>query len=205
MIRIFFILFLALNFLNAADSIEELVAARDYINKGEFSKALEILVPLVKKENPQALNMMGWLYMNGKGVKKDEKKGFVFYFKSAEKGFSKAYYSLGMSYEYGIGAGIDIEKAIYYYKKGYSSGDPKSAFALGKLYVKGCKTEKDIDKGIKYLKYSCRKKIAKACYMLGNVYEVEFKNEKKAEKYYVKAGKLGYVEGYRKAGDMFFL
>jgi len=204
MIRLIFIIFLLFNYLKAWGIEKEIKIASDYIDKGDFSKAVEIITPLVEKEDPYALNMMGWLYMNGKGVEKNEKKALELYMLSASKGFAKAYYNLGLSYEYGKGTDVDIAKAIYHYKEGYSRGDPKSAFALGKLYTKGCKTEKNFDDGIKYLKYSCRKKISDSCYFLGNIYETEYRDEKKAEKYYIKAGELGYVEGFRRAGNIFF-
>ena len=128
----------------------------------EYQKSYEILNEYIKNNNsPEAFNILGWLYFNGKGVEKDEKKGCEYFKKAADDGFVKAYYNVGMCYEYGKGFEYNINEAMKYYEKGNEKGDPKSSYALGMIYLKGCKIEgkKDIQKAIKYLKYSCKKKI----------------------------------------------
>jgi TPR repeat protein len=172
----------------------------------EYYKSYEILNEYIKNNNsPEAFNILGWLYFNGKGVEKDEKKGCEYFKKAADDGFVKAYYNVGMCYEYGKGFEYNINEAIKYYEKGYENSDSKSSYALGMIYFKGCKIEgkKDIKKAIKYLHYSCKKSLANGCYKLGDLYMSEIKDYDKGIKYYEKAAKKGYCKVYSTIGDYY--
>ena len=69
-------------------------------------------------DNAEAQNKLGYCYLKGKGVVKDEKKAFEWFLKSANNGFTSGQYSLGYCYENGIGTKKNIEVAIKWYEIG---------------------------------------------------------------------------------------
>ena len=61
------------------------------------------------------------MYLNGRGVEKDEEKAFEWYEKSAKQNFAPAQSNLAWMYSNGIGVEKDEEKASEWYEK---SGSP---------------------------------------------------------------------------------
>ena len=76
---------------------------------------------------------LGWMYKNGRGVEKDDKKAVKWVRKAAEQGIADAEYNLGVSYAEGSGIEQDDKEAAKWYRKAAEQGDERAKAALKKL------------------------------------------------------------------------
>jgi TPR repeat protein len=65
----------------------------------------------------EAQNTLGWMYLTGKGIKKNDIEAFNWYKKSAEQEYTTAQFNLGKMYTKGHGVERDLKGAEYWYKK----------------------------------------------------------------------------------------
>jgi len=85
--------------------------------------------------NPKEQYMLGVRYQLGEGVRKDMKKAYALYKKSAEQGYSPAQFAMGVCHEVGgHGVAQDGKKAAYWYKRAALQGHTKAQLNLGSLY-----------------------------------------------------------------------
>ena len=89
----------------------------------DFGQAAQWYEKAAKKDHVDALLHLGFLYAQGKGVDKDEKKAFTYIRRAAETGNKNAQYNLARCYEEGIGTKQDHSKAFGWYKKAGQQGD----------------------------------------------------------------------------------
>ena len=69
-----------------------------------------------KKGDDYAQNVMGYKYMEGVGVEKDEKKAILLWLKAARKQNESAALNLGESYKKGIGVERDLKESLRWYR-----------------------------------------------------------------------------------------
>ena len=74
-----------------------------------------------------AKNMLGYIYLCGHGVDKDEVKALSLFMEAAEDGCSHAPDSVGECYENGYGAERNLTEALKWYQKGAAIGDDTAA------------------------------------------------------------------------------
>ena len=98
---------------------------------------------LAKRGDPDAQYYVGMGYEEGRGTKKDMKKAYEWYSKSAEQGHYGAQYKVGVFHEYGYGVKKDIKTAFEWYKKSAENGSTmakerlnKAAFAKSEQVLK---------------------------------------------------------------------
>lgn len=94
--------FLALIISVAAPAADFDAGMKAYRN-GDHSTAYSEWLPLAKSGHTKAMNNLALLYKNGKGVKRDLKKAFKFFKKSAAQGYPLAQYNLAGMYVGGKG------------------------------------------------------------------------------------------------------
>jgi TPR repeat protein len=86
--------------------------------------------------NPQALNAVGNLYLNGTGPFNADSA--VYYYKAAAaKGYASAYYNLGRLYQKGDIVPQNFTVAAQYYQEGAAKGDNSCKNELAYFYYKG--------------------------------------------------------------------
>ena len=71
-----------------------------------------------QQNNPNAMDYIGDLYMDGNGVPINKQEAVKWYRKAADLGFDEAMWNLGRCYEKGEGVEKNIDQAVYWYKKG---------------------------------------------------------------------------------------
>ena len=74
------------------------------------------------------------MYYNGDIEKKDYKKAFELFEKSALNGHSGSELYLGMMYENGNGVKYDVAQAIDWYTKSANKGNIKAQLLVGNMY-----------------------------------------------------------------------
>jgi TPR repeat protein len=97
--------------------------AIEAFKSGDVEKGIEILKRSCEDGNASNCNVLGSLYKNGYGVKRDYSKAVEFYKKACEGGFTKSCVALGLMYEFGKGAAKDKNRALELYKKTCNSND----------------------------------------------------------------------------------
>ena len=102
---------------------EQLIEANDALSKEEYEKALSILHPLVDKEVPGAIGMLGVMYQLGSGVPRNLTKAVELLTKAYELGDGTAAHNLGTIYAMGEEEiEKDHEKSKMYYRKAKEMG-----------------------------------------------------------------------------------
>ncbi len=88
--------------------------------------------------NTYALTNLGWLYINGTGVKADPLRGLGLFEEAARSGNPYAQNALGWVYQNGAAsAEKDLAKALVWYKQAAEQNFPKAMASLGFMYREG--------------------------------------------------------------------
>jgi TPR repeat protein len=99
---------------NNDEAIKEI---NNLLVKDEYDKALELLKPLVEKNVPVALGLMGLVYQLGWGVERNGKEAVKYFEKAIELGDGGAAHNLGTLYISDVpGVTNDPVKSKYYYR-----------------------------------------------------------------------------------------
>ena len=93
---------------------------------------------------------LGWIYLNGKGIPKDDKQASRWFKKSAEQGHSEAQYILGRMYHSGQGVVKDNKESVKWFRKSAEQGHPKAQNNLGLAYDLGEGIPKDDEEAIRW-------------------------------------------------------
>lgn len=76
---------------------------------------------------------VGFDYLTGKGVEKDDKEAAIWIVKAADKGHANAEYTVGVMLLRGIHFGVDVEEAKVWFNKAASQGLEQASEELRKL------------------------------------------------------------------------
>ena len=113
-------------------------------------------------EDSRALNNLGWMYLNGLGVKQDYTGAMFWLYQAANRGDSAAQNNLGWIYRNGLGVKQDSAMAIFWYRK---AANQKSAVAqnnLGFMYRNGLGVKQDYDMAIFWYRKAAKQGLAGA-------------------------------------------
>lgn len=120
----------------------------------DYKAAYGLLDICANENNPNALNLLGLMYMHGQYVDVDENKGFELIKRSAEQGFHPAEYNLGRYYKWGKGCDIDFNQSVYWLQRSADHGNERAAYLLGYMYFKGFAVEQSYDKAVEWFEIS---------------------------------------------------
>ena len=91
----------------------------------DYCRAIVLLTMAMDKDDPEAFNMMGLCYHEGRGVPQDDSQAFRYYKLGYEKGAGPvAAYNLGRCYYFGRGVDTNLEKAQELFKEAEEVGFP---------------------------------------------------------------------------------
>ncbi len=138
----------------------------------------------VKHGYNRANYSLGYIYLNGKYVKKDYKKSFHYFSRGALLWDVECLSQMGRAYYYGYGTGVNHSKALKYFKRAASKNHLFSQFMIGKIYLMG---EVDFEKAFKWFKLAAHRGHPEAQLELGSFYENGF----------------GIIQDYKKALDWY--
>ncbi|MCG6901912.1 MAG: sel1 repeat family protein [Rhodobacter sp.] len=129
----------------AAQSDEEVAAARLVYIDGDYATALQVLRPAAEAGNPVAQNLLGDAYDDGNGVERDAAKAVEWFEKAAAQDFDKALHNLGLLYADGReGIPSDYARAIEYYDRAVALDYPHSINNRANLHEHGLGGEVDL-------------------------------------------------------------
>jgi len=121
-------------------------------NNGDYPAAYKEWLPLAKQGHDGAQTSLGWMYENGKGVVKNNKKAVNWYTKAAEQGHIGAQNNLGVIYFYGDSATQDYKKAFSWLNKAAEQGYTEAQYYVGLMYAEGRGTLKSLKEASYWIK-----------------------------------------------------
>ena len=140
---------------------------------------------------------LGMMYAQGRGVDKDEEKGFLWMKKAANQGGAESEYELCLMYLKSIGTEKDDSEAVLWCKKSAVQGHIHGQALLAKLYLIGRGVEKDEVKAVYWFSKASENGIMWAKKYLGDMYN-EGKGVKQnkvtAKKLYKQACEGGMID-----------
>ena len=116
----------------------------EFYDKKQYPEAVECYRKAAEQRYVAAQNDLGYIYMNGYGVKKDYGEAVRWYRKAAEQGNATAQNNLGYMYRNGYGVTKDYGEAVRWYRKAAEQGEVAAQYNLGYMYQNGYGVEKDL-------------------------------------------------------------
>jgi len=108
--------FLLLSLAAISTHAEDLEDAVEAMRVGDFAEAYCIMRPLAEDGDADAQYNIGWMYLNGYGLRINDSLALEWWQKAAAQGHSDASFSIGMLYSLGEGeVPKNSDKAIDYY------------------------------------------------------------------------------------------
>jgi TPR repeat protein len=122
-------------FAHAQDT--DLAAAKEAIKKRDYAGAAKLLQPLVDKDDPKAMAMMGKMRLAGQGMIKDEGIALDLFRKGADAGDPEAIFLLARQTQLGNGLPKDEQRAVALYKKSADLGNADAQLWYGISLFRG--------------------------------------------------------------------
>lgn len=119
--------------------------------RGDYKKAMKLLLPLAASGDAVAQHRIGVMYVLGQGVEKDSAKAVEWYAKAAEQGQAESQHGLGLRLLWDDGAEKDPQKAAAWLSAAANQGVADSATWLGDMYFNGNGVAQDPVQGYKWL------------------------------------------------------
>lgn len=110
---------------------------RSLVSDDQDEQALNWYPKAARKNYAIAQYSMGWMYINGRGVEKNETEAVKWYRKAAEQGLHFGQHALGMMYASGRGVAKNNQEAVRWYQKAANQGHDHAMDALGLMYQEG--------------------------------------------------------------------
>jgi uncharacterized protein len=116
-----------------------------------YTKAAEFWRPLAENGDAAAQYLLGDLYMEGKGVERNDATAFMWFQRAANQGDARAQYNLGASYAEGAGVQKSEVDAARWFQRAANQGMPFAQLNLGLLYAAGNGVPQDNVEAFKWL------------------------------------------------------
>lgn len=110
---------------------------------GDYAAAYGLILPLAEHGHPAALNLLGMMYEQGKGVPVDTARAVDYYRRGAKLGDVYAQFNLAASYNTGVGVPMNYRAAVKWYRRAADQGASFAQYSLATMYEDGYGVEKD--------------------------------------------------------------
>ena len=123
----------------------------------DIHKALPWYRKAIEQKNPQAAFRLGVFYLEGIGVKKNERKAAEHFFEAAKQNYARAQYNLGCMYAAGTGELVkDESAAVYWFTLAAKGGDATAQRVLGVRYLEGRGVKRSLTHGENLLREAAK-------------------------------------------------
>ena len=136
---------------------------------GNFTEAFKQLQPLEEQSHPQSQLLLGVMYLESEGVKRNYQTAAQWFRKSAEQGDETAEYNLGLLYKRGKGVPRDMSKAAHWYRWAAEGSQRDAQYHLAQLYVTGKGVEKNVVEALMWLHLAARQGQEDALFLLARL------------------------------------
>lgn len=135
-----------------------------------YGQSFDDVLKAAKGGDAAAQGYIGYCYLNGNGVSKDEKLAFEWFSKSATQGNPEAQYFLGGMYLYGIGTSKNEIMAFKWLSKSATQGFSEAQFQLAFCYHNGIGTSKNHENAFMWYLKSAEQGNVNAQFQIGYMY-----------------------------------
>jgi hypothetical protein len=136
-IHLLFITFILFANNAASDDLEDAVTA---MRTGDFAKAYCVMLPLANDGDADAQYNIGWMYLNGYGLRVNDSQALQWWNKASGQGNTDASFSIGMLYSLGEGeVPKNSTKAIDYYLLAAKEGHEDAITVLQSMMMRNDK------------------------------------------------------------------
>jgi TPR repeat protein len=84
--------------------------------RGDHATVLQLIRPAAEQGHAEAQNTLGFMYVTGRGVPRDEAAALAWYRKAAEQEHAAAQYDLARMYDRGQGVPRDLGQAYLWFR-----------------------------------------------------------------------------------------
>lgn len=119
---------------------------------------------------PYAEFILGTCYAEGLSRPKNQRKGFIYYKRSAERGYAAAQNNLGVCYSEGEGTKADAVESNKWYRLAAEQGYPTAQDNLADSYASGIGIEKDLAEAVRWFRRAAEKGFMKSINTLARMY-----------------------------------
>ena len=165
--------------------------------KKDHVEAVRLYTPCALQGDHDAQNTIGFMYLMGKGVKKDSDLALKFLKQAAEGGVAQAAHRIAVMYDQGqCYVDQDLDKAVQWYQRAADMGYAESQFQLAGILMMEDSKYYDASRAIKYLSAAADGGQVEAQHQLGMAYAFGSNGVRrsvpKARKYLEASCKGGY-------------
>ena len=111
---------------------------------------------------PAALNNLGLMYAQGRGVPRDAARATELWRSAALEGYPWAQYNLGLAYFKGQGVEVDQRKAVDWFRRAADKGVPEAEFIMGQLRREGLILDMDRQEALAWYRRAAKQGHIKA-------------------------------------------
>lgn len=165
--------------------------------KGDYELALRELNRAASVKEPRAEYLLGTMYQNGQGTKRNIEFAFNLYQRSAKSGFPPAQFALGTFYRKGITVDKDLKIALEWYERAATKEHAKAQLATAMSYHFEKGVSQDMDLALFWYESAAEKGVPTAHVILGSLYQkgvFPYKDNIKAHSHFDIAVQLGEAE-----------
>ena len=137
-------------FVPASATLADFKSGLTAYNKGDFETAVKEWQGPAEQGHAQALNGLGFLYMNGQGVAQDDTRALGYFLIAAKRNFAAAQYNAGILYSRIKGAMRNQRKASEWIMKAAEQGHVGARYQLAGRYENGTGVDKDFVEALRW-------------------------------------------------------
>jgi uncharacterized protein len=117
-----------------AQSVDAAYAA---YQKGAYAVALRLVRPMAEQGDSRAQSLLGLIYFEGHGVRRDEPEAMRWYRRAADQGDADAQLEIGNMYYKGRGVTQNYSETARWYRLAADRGNAAAQYNLGISYARG--------------------------------------------------------------------
>ena len=174
-----------------------------YPDKCDYKKAFEYATIAAENDDKDGYQTLGYLYLNGFGVKKDYNLALDNYKMAAALGDETSLNQIGIIYMGSDDFESNPEQTFYWFKEAAKKGVDMGLYNLGYCYKNGIGVTEDNEKAAECFKKAAELGNADAMCELGGYYRFVLFDPSKAKMWYQKAADLGHVDAINELGDCY--
>ena len=195
--RVFFLLLIAglaaLCFSVSAGPLED---AESAYRDRDYPRALALLEPLANQGDSRAQAMLGSMYSNGYGVRRDARRAEGLLRKAADQNNAQAQSMLGMMYYLGFDLPQNLQEAAALLQRAAEHGNATAQINLASMYATGSGVTRDPARAVFWYEKAAEQGNPAAQYSLGVTYDLDKsgvpKNHALSVSWYRRAAEQGY-------------
>jgi len=136
----------------------------------EASDMLSSTLQAADSGDVSAISNLGFMYVKGIGIEKNEENGVKWYRKAAGLGHLTSQFNLGVMYAKGRGVEQNYVESLKWYKMAAEQGDLTAQSTIGMMFAKGIGCEKNNESALHWYQKAASKGDVNSQYNLGNMY-----------------------------------